>query len=155
MLLEGWEEDFWLKTSISISSSFISNDDEPESNKERLVYVLKHSQVIPFIELRKNIIIAVCPDEQWFLNPEEPRENFWLAKILSYHYSQRGTVAQHHYHIQWFSNSTCYNLGHPAVYELINDIQIINYGAILHHNIELNLRNSFYAKDLRIVQARL
>jgi hypothetical protein len=139
-----------------ISSLFITNDDKPESNKEILVHVLNHPQVTPYIELRNNIIIAVRPDEQWFLeNPEEPRENFWLAKILSYHYSQRGTVAQHYYHIQWFSNSTSLNLGHSAIYELTNDTQIINYGAILHHNIELNLRNSFYIKDLRIVWARL
>jgi hypothetical protein len=91
--------------------------------------------------LRKNTIITICPDKQWFLeNPEEPRENFWLAKILSHHYSQRGTIAQHCYHIQWFFNSTYHNLGHPAIYELTNDTQIISYGAILHHNIELSLR---------------
>jgi hypothetical protein len=106
--------------------------------------------------LRKNTIIAIHLDKQWFLeNPEEPRENFWLAKILSHHYSQKGIVAQHHYHIQWFSNSTYHNLGCLAVYELANNTQIINYGAILHYNIELNLRSSFYARDLKIVRARL
>jgi hypothetical protein len=91
---------FWLKTLIGTSFSFTSDDDEPESDIG-LVHVFDHSQVIPYIKLRKNTIIAVCPDEQWFLeNLEEPRENFWLAKILSHHYSQRETVAQYRYRIQ-------------------------------------------------------
>jgi hypothetical protein len=34
MLLEGWKEDFWLKIPFSTFSSFISDNDEPESNKE-------------------------------------------------------------------------------------------------------------------------
>jgi hypothetical protein len=28
----------------------------------------------------------------------------------------------------------------PAIYHLIENTQTINYGAILHHNIELNLK---------------
>jgi hypothetical protein len=136
-IINAFGQDFWLKIPISTSFLFTLDDDEPESDKKRLIYILNHPQVILYVELRKNTIIAVCPDEQWFLeNSEKPRENFWLAKILSYHYSQRGTIAQHCYCFQWFSNSTCHNLGCPAVYKLINDIQIINYGAILHHNIK-------------------
>jgi hypothetical protein len=59
------------------------------------------------LELRKNVIVAVRPNEQWFLdNPDEPRENF-------------------------------------------------NYSAVLHHNIELNLKKSLYEKNLRIIQSRI
>jgi hypothetical protein len=33
------------------------------------------------LELRKNVIVAIHPNKQWFLdNPGEPRENFWLEK---------------------------------------------------------------------------
>jgi hypothetical protein len=97
------------------------------------------------LELRKNVIVAVCPNEQWFLdNPDKPRENFWLAKILS-HYSQKGTQQQLRYRIQWFANKTNHT---PHFIVLIENTQIINYGAILHHNIELNLKKSLYAKDL-------
>jgi hypothetical protein len=47
-----------------------------------LFHVLNHPQVISYIELRKNTIIAVHPDEQWFLeNPEKPRENFGWPKF--------------------------------------------------------------------------
>jgi hypothetical protein len=108
------------------------------------------------LELRKNVIVAVCPNEQWFLdNPDEPRENFWLAKILSHHYSQKGTQQQHRYRVQWFANRTNHTPECPALYHLIENTQIINYGAVLHHNIELNLKKSLYAKDMRIIQSRI
>jgi hypothetical protein len=57
------EEDFWLKTSIGTSFSFILDEDKPESDKKRLIHILNHPQVIPYVKLRKNIIIAVCLDE--------------------------------------------------------------------------------------------
>jgi hypothetical protein len=92
MFPEEWLDNFWLKTPIRNSSSFSSDDDKPETEEERVVHVLNHPHVIPFLELRKNVIVAVCPNEQWFLdNPDESRENFWLAKILSHHYSQKST----------------------------------------------------------------
>jgi hypothetical protein len=85
-------DDFWLKTPIRNSSSFFSfDDDEPETEEEKAVHVLNYPHVISFLELRKNVIVAVRPNERWFLdNPDKPRENFWLAKILSHHYSQKG-----------------------------------------------------------------
>jgi hypothetical protein len=153
MFSEEWLDDFWLKTPIrNSSSSFSSDDDEPETEEERAVHILNHSHVIPFLELRKNFIVAVRPNEQWFLdNPDEPRENFWLAKILSHHYSQKSTQQQHRYQVQWFANRTNHTPERPALYRLIENTQIINYSAILHHNIELNLKKSLYAKDLRII----
>jgi hypothetical protein len=157
MFSEEWLDDFWLKTPIrNSSSSFSSDDNEPETEEERAVHIFNHPHVIPFLELRKNVIVAVCPNEQWFLdNPDEPRENFWLAKILSHHYSQKGTQQQHRYRVQWFANRTNHTPERPALYHLIENTQIINYGAILHHNIELNLKKSLYAKDLRIIQSRI
>jgi hypothetical protein len=107
------------------------------------------------LELRKNAIVAIHPNEQWFLdNLDEPRENFWLAKILSYHYSQKGTQ-QHRYQVQWFANRTNHTPECPALYNFIKNTQIINYSAILHHNIELNLKKNLYAKDFRIIQSRI
>jgi hypothetical protein len=58
-------DDFWLKTPIrNSSSSFSSDDDEPETEEERAMYVLNHPHVIPFLELRKNVIVTVHPNEQ-------------------------------------------------------------------------------------------
>jgi hypothetical protein len=69
MFPEEWLDDFWLKTLIrNSSSSFSSDDDEPETEEERAVHILNHPHVIPFLELRKNIIVAICPNEQWFLD---------------------------------------------------------------------------------------
>jgi hypothetical protein len=48
MLPEGWEEDFWLKTPFGTFSLFTSDDNEPESNPKKLVYVLNHPQVISY-----------------------------------------------------------------------------------------------------------
>jgi hypothetical protein len=96
------------------------------------------------LELRKNVIVAVYPNELWFLdNPDKPRENFWLAKILSHHYSQKDTNNN--------TDRTNHTSEIPALYNLIENTQIINYGAILHHNIELNLKKSLYTKVLRII----
>jgi hypothetical protein len=48
---EEWLDDFWLKTPIRNSlSSFSSDNDEPETEKERAMHVLNHSHVIPFLE---------------------------------------------------------------------------------------------------------
>jgi hypothetical protein len=77
-----------------------------------------------------------------------------LAKILLHHYSQKGTQQQYQYQVQWFANRTNHTPEHPALYNLMENTQIINYSAILHHNIELNLKKSLYAKDLRIIQSK-
>jgi hypothetical protein len=65
MFPEEWLDNFWLKTPIrNSSSSFSSDDDKPETEEERAVHVLNYPHIIPFLELRKNVIVAVYPNEQ-------------------------------------------------------------------------------------------
>jgi hypothetical protein len=84
-------DDFWLKTPIrNSSSSFSFDDDEPETKKERAVHILNHPHIIPFLEWRKNVIVVVRPNKQWFLdNPDKPRENFWLKNFITPLFSKR------------------------------------------------------------------
>jgi hypothetical protein len=97
---QNWEEDFWLQTLVFKKSTFYTDDNEPESAKERNVHFVNHPTIIPFEELRVNIIVALQPNKQWYLdNPDEPKEEFWLGKILSHHFSQHGTQYFHCYKV--------------------------------------------------------
>jgi hypothetical protein len=45
--------------------------------------IVNHPTIIPFEELRVNIIVALQPNKQWYLdNPDKPKEEFWLGKII-------------------------------------------------------------------------
>jgi hypothetical protein len=54
---------FGYKPQLRILHLLSSDDDEPETEEKRAVYVLNHPHIIPFLELRKNVIVTVHPNE--------------------------------------------------------------------------------------------
>jgi hypothetical protein len=83
---EEWKDDFWLAEDSSISSerfSSASNKEDLENLEKQNIHVAHHPYIISRIELQRGSIIAVRPCESYYEeNPDETRENFWLAKII-------------------------------------------------------------------------
>lgn len=156
-----WEDDFWLAEDSSVSSersSTASTEEDLENLEERNIHVAHHPRTIPLIELQRGTIIAVRPRESYYEeNPDETRENFWLAKIIRIKtpkIHRRQTV--HRYLVAWFHNENVDVENSPSKYILDpNFTNVINYDSILLHNIDLTLQKALRSADFRKINLQL
>jgi hypothetical protein len=154
--------DFWMiepsSTSAESTSTATTEDGEIFNLEERDIHVVHHPYVIPLIELRKGCIIAVRPRESYYeQNPNEPKEDFWLATIIRPKSPKtHGINTFHRFLVAWFWNENINLLNSSAKYILDeNFTNVICYESILLHNIEMTLRKSLRKADLRKIQLQL
>ena len=145
----GWRhENFWNSPPDSSSTSSVS-EQEPETDPgEHDIIIWNHPSCIPIHELRIGSIIAIAPAEDYYdVNPEQPKEDFWLAIIKGV--CQR--CDDHIFRIEWYDNE---NRGTnlQSCYTLNGIIDQIYYQSILHFGIDLTQRSSLRKRDERLIE---
>jgi len=155
-----WEDDFWLpeQSSLSSDSTSTTTGEDDSVNEDRDVHVVDHPRVIPLQELQAGTIVAVRPRELYYQeNPDETREDFWLAKIIRLKTPKIfGNNRINRFLVAWYTNENLDSPNMPSKYICNMDFRnTIHYDSILFHNIELTLHHSLRTGDVRSINMRL